>query len=167
MAPRYQQGWASVVAIASLVGCAHSETITPQTAADRDVAAVSESSSTGLEAELLTRPRLSKTVTLGEGNRDPVYYAGAAQRGASSGAGFGTNVNIVNSFNTSTQTSNYYGGYGYGAYGTYGSRYAVAGSNQAFRGDVSRTTPTRTSSGTPPVAGDWPSPPNYGPRTMR
>lgn len=52
-----------------------------------------------------------------------------------------------------------YWGYGYGL----GYGYAARGTNV---GATPRTAPVSAAQ-TPPVAGDWPSPPSYGPRPMR
>lgn len=94
-----------------------------------------------------SRPRLSHTVTLGE------TYVTEATRAAPHG---GPAVQV----NVHTQVPvviNNYSGYGYGGYGYgYGS---VA---------PSRATPARATSGAPTkVGGDFPAPPDYGPRALK
>ncbi len=59
---------------------------------------------------------------------------------------------------TVNQTPSYGYGYGY-SYGGY--RYS------APTYSVPRSVPVNPVTGTPPVAGDWPAPPSYGPRPMR
>ena len=98
-------------------------------------------------AESEPRPRLSHIVTLGE-----TYVAEATPAAVSGGPPVQVNVH--------TQVPiviNNYGGYGYG-YGGYG--YGAAA--------PSRATPARTTSAAPTkVGGDFPAPPDYGPRALR
>jgi hypothetical protein len=97
------------------------------------------------------RPRLSHTVTLGE------TYVGEATPAVSSR---GTPVQV----NVQTQVPiviNNYGGYGYGyGYGGYGYGYG--------RVAAPRSAATRTTSAAPiRVGGDFPAPPDYGPRALK
>ncbi|HEX2876912.1 MAG TPA: hypothetical protein VHP33_36920 [Polyangiaceae bacterium] len=91
-----------------------------------------------------SRPRLSQTVTLGE-----TYGTGATPAASSGGPAMQVNVH--------TQVPvviNNYSGYGYG-YG-YGSVAPV------------RAAPARATSGAPTkVGGDFPAPPDYGPRALK
>jgi hypothetical protein len=98
-------------------------------------------------AEIEPRPRLSHSITLGES------YTTDAAPAASSGS---PTVQV----NVHTQVPiviNNYGGYGYG-YGGYG--YGRAATPHA--------TPTRATSAMPTkVGGDFPAPPDYGPRALK
>jgi hypothetical protein len=102
------------------------------------------------------RPRLSHTVTLGE------TYGGEAtpavsSRGTPAQVNVHTHVPVV---------VNNYGGYGYG-YGGYG--YGYGGNGYGYgRAAAPRTTGSRTTSAAPiKVGGDFPPPPDYGPRAFR
>lgn len=99
--------------------------------------------------EVESRPRLSHTITLGES-----FVSETAPAAASGGTPVQVNVH--------TQVPiviNNYGGYGYG-YGYGGFGYG--------RAATPRATPTRTSSAAPSkVGGDFPAPPDYGPRALR
>jgi hypothetical protein len=101
------------------------------------------------------RPRLSHTVTLGE------TYVGEAKPAVSGGSppvqvNVHTQVPIV--------VNNYSGyGYGYGGYGYGGYGYGGYG-----RAAAPRTSGSRTTSAAPiKVGGDFPPPPDYGPRALR
>jgi hypothetical protein len=112
-------------------------------------AELSHEVSIAAEPSAEARPRLSHTVTLGE------TYVSPPSPAAPSG------VPAVQ-VNVQTQVPivvNNYGGYGYGyAYGGYG-----YGANA-----TTRSTSARTSSGAPTkVGGDFPAPPDYGPRALR
>lgn len=97
--------------------------------------------------ETEARPRLSHSITLGES------YTSEAAPAASSGS---PPVQV----NVHTQVPiviNNYGGYGYG-YGGYG----------YGRAATPRATPARTTSAAPiKVGGDFPAPPDYGPRALK
>ena len=101
------------------------------------------------------RPRLSQTITLGE------TYVGEAKPAVSSGS---PPVQV----NVHTQVPivvNNYGGYGYGSYGYGGYGYGGYGYGRAA---APRTSGSRTTSAAPiRVGGDFPPPPDYGPRALR
>ena len=102
------------------------------------------------------RPRLSHTVTLGE------TYVGEAKPAVSSGS---PPVQV----NVHTQVPivvNNYGGYGYG-YGHGGHGYGYGGYGYG-RAAAPRATGSRTTNAAPiKVGGDFPPPPDYGPRALR
>lgn len=99
--------------------------------------------------EIEPRPRLSHTVTLGE-----TYVAQATPASSNGGAPVQVNVHtqvpiVINNY------ASYGYGYGYGGHG-YG------------RAAPSRTTPSRATSAAPiKVGGDFPAPPDYGPRALK
>jgi hypothetical protein len=164
----------------ALGGCAHASEQAPPPR-DRLVLAVDDPPATAeapssevtvaeaTDAASRPRTRLSKTVTLGQTEA----YAPAPPP-PSYGAGGGPGVVVNNNVTVVTPPPVYYGGfggygyggygYGYGGYGAYGgaggrgARFGGAGYGGGHHGGGSRT---------PPVAGDWPAPPSYGPRTMK
>lgn len=121
-----------------------SSPIEPRTELAAQVSEVSEVP----PAEIEPRPRLSHSITLGES------YASEAAPAASSSSSPPVQVNVH------TQVPiviNNYGGYGYG-YGGYG--YGRAATLHAA--------PTRSTSAAPTkVGGDFPAPPDYGPRALK
>ncbi len=124
------------------------------------------------------RPKLTRTLTLGQGN-DASTYQGAPTRtvGAPAGAAQGTVTNIyINNQASAFAAGGGYGGRGYGGYrGAPGGGYAGSpGSGSAGRGGsawgasgwegAGRTAgPGRT----PGVGGNWSPAPSYGPAPMR
>lgn len=98
------------------------------------------------------RPRLNRTVTLGE------TYASAPTAPAGAPGASGVQVNVTTQVPVTIHNGGGYGYYGYG-YGYPVSR-SVAPSSAAVRG---------TSSGGAPqtVGGNWPAIPDYGPKAMR
>jgi hypothetical protein len=120
------------------------------------------------------RPRLSKTVTLGQGQETP-YVPAAAPTGARAGTNVVVNNNVVVVGGAPAYGG--YGGYGYGygyGYGA-GARGRVDGRAATLpRGTSSWSTtgwegPQRTArpGQTPGVAGNWSPPPSSGPTQMK
>lgn len=113
----------------------------------------SEGAFTVADESLEARPRLRQTVTLGESYAPPPQAAVAV-------AGPAVQVNVNN-----TQIVNHpigYGGYGYG-YG-YGAGYGYArGYGASVVGTPVRAAPSMPTK----VGGDFPPPPDYGPRALR
>ena len=122
------------------------------------------------------RPRLSQTLTLGQGTAEPVYTAAAPQR--AQGANGGSNV-VVNNNITVVGSQGGYGGYG-GGYG-YGYGYGVGGVARDYgRGSSSTSRSgawapsgwegaqrTAAPGHTPGVGGNWAPPASHGPRAMK
>jgi hypothetical protein len=98
--------------------------------------------------------RLDHVVTLGQ---DAFLPGGRAVAPTQQAA-----VMIQNNI-TVNQTPNYGYGYGYGYYGGY----SYGGGRYGYSAPTFHNTPVNPVTGTPPVAGDWPRPPSYGPRPMR
>lgn len=107
-----------------------------------------------MEEPIEARPRLRKTVTLGE------TYAVAPQRSAGAAPSGAPSVQV--NVQTPVTVNNYGGGYGYGGYG-YGYNYRTG------YGYGTRTTvgATRSSAPSQKVGADWPAIPSYGPPAMR
>lgn len=103
------------------------------------------------DAAVEARPRLRHTVTLGES------YVSAPQQVAAS-AGPAVQVNVTNQV-----VVNHPAGYGYG-YGYLPSGYGYAGGyGSRAAGAPLRATPSMPQK----VGGDFPAPPDYGPRALR
>ena len=166
-------------------GCAHT------LREDRVVVAVDSAPATGAEVVEVTepppvimaepaasRPRLSRTVTLGEGTVEPVFAA-APQQAATAG---GPSV-VVNNNITVVGGPTVYGGYGYGYGGGYGG-YVRTGRTTGSRDTTNRTGSTgstqpwaasgwegagRTAAPgqTPHVGGNWAPPASHGPRQLK
>lgn len=131
------------------------------------------------QAQAPGRRRLSQTVTLGQGESEPIYSTPDAQRGTSTSP----NVTVNNNITVVNQTPAFYGGYGgYGGYRGYssaarGSRGGDArGTSGTSRGPSrSAWAPTgwegaqRTAAPgrTPGIGGNWAPAPSYGPAPMR
>lgn len=120
-----------------LVGCGHAAAEPAQAPAPQVFVHVQNDVAPGPQ-------RLDHVVTLGHD-----AYLPGARPVAPAGAQPGVVVNnvIVN------QAPTWGYGYGYGAIG-YGYRYSTP---------TYRSAPVNAVTGTPPVAGDWPKPPSYGP----
>ena len=97
------------------------------------------------------RPRLSRVISLGEGESSGRPAAAATQAPQP-----GVVVNIVNYAN-----SPYASGYGYG-YG-YGPIYRAGSGSPPAPATLPSTTPSTPSGSPPPLAGDWGRAPSYGP----
>jgi hypothetical protein len=119
------------------------------------------------------RPRLSQTVTLGQGQTESIYTVTPP---APSREGGGPNVTVNNNITINQQpTYGYgygYGGYGYGASASRGVRTDGFGSrgqtNQAWAPNgwegARRTAPPGV---TPGVGGNWAPAPSFGPAPMK
>lgn len=166
-----------------LVACAHTReevhtsTVTAEPAPssieqeEREVIAVD--SPPPPEAAPAARPRLSRTITLGNGSEQPYTPAAPRPEGQQ-----GPSVVVNNNNNVVVQgTPGYYGYGGYHGYGGYG-RPTTFYSNDGRSGGA-RTTPQWGSTGwegarrtaapgqTPGVGGNWAPPPSYGPAQMK
>lgn len=123
------------------------------------------------EAAPATRPRLSRTVTLGQGVVEPYTPPPSAAPGPS------PSVVVNNSIVVQAAPPVYGYGYGYG-YGRYpadgyahpsaaaearGGRGAPGWGASGWEGPRGTAAPGRT----PGVAGNWAPPPSYGPATMK
>jgi hypothetical protein len=168
-----------------LAACAHSsssEQIRSTTShevapaqAEREVLAVDQ---TQAEAEPpRSRPRLSQTVTLGQGNSEATYAGTGTPPGQGNAQGGGTNVIINNNVTVNNQPPAYYGGYSYGARG-YGVRSYGWGPTDGFSRGTGTATWGQTGwegargrpaapGQTPSVGGNWAPVPSYGPAPMR
>ncbi|MDB4945183.1 MAG: hypothetical protein JWP97_4717 [Labilithrix sp.] len=156
-------------------GCAHGrERRAARAVPDAEVAAdpeviVSEPPAPADEAR--GRPRLSRTVTLGQSSGEAVYSGGApaAPPGGSGGPAVVVNNNVI----VNGAAGGYYGGYYGGGY--YGSGVPYGMRDAAPRGATNAWAPTgwegagRTAAPgqTPHVGGNWSPPPSSGPRAMR
>jgi hypothetical protein len=167
----------ALVALA-LFGCAHTSEQHVQTTSttvaapeEREVIAIVDPPPA--EEAPRTRPRLSQTVTLGQGTSDAQYTGPAAPPAARPDASHPTV--IVN--NTIVQQPPVYG-YGYGGYGSWGYRgYGYGTMRPDAFGAPSRTTwgtngwegarRTAAPGQTPGIGGNWAPAPSYGPAPMR
>ncbi len=122
----------------------------------RAPASHAESALTVTDESVEARPRLRHTVTLGE------TYVAAPQATAPA-AGPAVQVNVTNNIPIVVNHPIGYGygyGYGYGAARGYGS---ARGAGASFSGAPVRATPSMPTK----VGGDFPPPPDYGPRALR
>jgi hypothetical protein len=170
----------ALASLAVLSGCAH----TLENREDRVVVAVDgKGSSTDtvtvtetppviIVEPVAARPRLSRTVTLGEGTTEPVYVTQPQVQ--QQGQGGGANVVVNNNITVVGSPSVVYGGYG-GGYGrTYGTRDGYGGAPAP-----SQSRPGYPPSGwegagrtaapgqTPHVGGNWAPPTSHGPRQFK
>lgn len=123
----------------------------------------------------VSRPRLSRTVTLGQQNEAPTYAGERPVAAREAGPSVVVNNQVV--------VNNGYGGYGYG-YGGYGGYGYPRGGYGHGRGDgfaprVQGSAPQWGQTGfegarrtaapgqTPAIGGNWSPPPSYGPASMR
>lgn len=183
-------------AVAVLGGCAHAreprETHEPQAVrapsprGEREAASDPEPAS-AFEAPPTHRPRLSRTITLGQG--ESTYTDGRASGPAQAPAG-GPSVIVNNQIVVPPSPSVVYGGYGYGYGGGYGAGYGVRGERlgpkagyggygQQGTGGAYGAAPGRSGTGwegaqrtaapgqTPAVGGNWAPVQDFGPRPMR
>jgi hypothetical protein len=170
--------------LAFLGGCAHT---LESSRDDRVVVAVDAKSSASttevteappviVTEPVAARPRLSRTLTLGEGTTEPVYIAtpqpaqGTGQNGPS--VVVNNNVTVVGS------PPVVYGGYGAGSYGrTYNSGVGYGMRDSVGRGSGSHSAwapsgwegagRTAAPGQTPGVGGNWAPPPSHGPRQFK
>jgi hypothetical protein len=115
------------------------------------------------------RPRLSRTVTLGQGNEDPTYGAAPAPQAVAPPP----QSSIVVQNNVTVGVPAYYGGYyGYGSggyagprsgYGEGRGRPSSSWGTDGWEGARRTAAPGKT----PGVGGNWPAPPSYGPAQMK
>jgi hypothetical protein len=158
-----------------LTACTRTESLAPKTAEAPsgfgEPQVVVESAPPAVER---ARPRLSQTVTLGQGN--PVPYTPSAPPQQAAG---GQNQNVVVNNNIVVQGGapgylGYGGGYrGFGGYGgpatfyndgrSGGSRGTSAWSTTGWEGARRTAAPGQT----PGVGGNWSPPPSYGPSQMK
>jgi hypothetical protein len=157
-----------VIAVAlALLGCAHEEELRPA----REPSPESTFSMTPPPATYAAeapqgRPRLSKTITLGEEDYSPAAPPPPA------GGSSGVKVTVKNNVNVSPPVM--YGGYGYGyggySYGGYrgGAVGGRAVTSPAWRGSGWEGAQRTAAPGqTPAVGGNWSPPPSYGPQQMK
>ncbi len=173
----------------SLVACAHtSESVTVQ---DRVVVAVDTPPPAPVELPpnafadndvAQSRPRLSRTITLGQGESGVVYGTQGAPPPAA-GSGNSTNVTVNNHVTVVQQPPIYTYGYGYGyGYGSagYGNGGRATGSASDGRTTTQPSTTgpwapsgwegagrTAPAGGTPAVGGNFAPAPSFGPRQMK
>lgn len=165
---------------ASLVACAHTREevhtttvneVAPATIDDRDVIAI-DTSPPPPEPAPVSRPRLSRTITLGE-----AQYAPSAPREQTTARELNVVVNN-NVYVQGTPQWQWYGGHvGYGGYAHYGrptTFYEGARSSPGWGarpqwGATGWEGPARTAAPgqTPGVGGNWPTLPSYGPAPMK
>lgn len=162
-----------------LVACAHAQDDARMPSAElapvtfEPVAVVVESPPP--EDAPVARPRLSRTVTLGQGTE--AQYTPSAPRPQSQAGGPTQNV-IVNNNIVVQGAPGYYGyGVGFGGYGGFGRTTTSLGGEG--RSGAVRGAPQWGSSGwegarrtaapgqTPGIGGNWSPPPSYGPAPMR
>jgi len=114
------------------------------------------------------RPRLSRTVTLGEGTVEPVYATQAQAAG-------GTGVVVTNNI-TVVGAPSVYGGYGYGRdTARSGGGRDGTGGRAGQNGPLHPWAPsgwegagrTAAPGDTPHVGGNWAAPPSHGPRQLK
>ena len=175
---------ASTLAGALSSGCAHTLESSRE---DRVVVAVDTSQASTTEVteappviiteHVQARPRLSRTVTLGEGSAEAVYIATPQ---AAQGTGqTGPNVVVNNNITVLGSPPVVYGGYGgYGGYGrSYGGTGGVGYGMREGSGSGSRSgwAPsgwegagrTAAPGQTPHVGGNWAPPASHGPRQLK
>lgn len=164
---------APVIAALALVGCAHTnEEVRTATTVDapseREVIAIVEPAAQ--EEMPRARPRLSRTVTLGQGTPDAEYTGPTAPQPKVEPPRSPTV--IVN--NTIVNSPPVYGyGYGYGSWGYrgygYGRGHDAAPPSRGSWGTTGWEGASRTAAPgqTPGIGGNWPAVPSYGPAQMR
>lgn len=158
------------LALGGLVGCSHASEAPPPRALPYAPHVEAQASS----EKPVARPRLSRSVTLGQGVEEA--YQPSADPGP--GAQPSSNVVINNNVTVIGAPPVYgYGGYGYGGWGYgwgSGARDARVGSSPRNWGSqpwgstgwegAQRTAPPGQ---TPGVGGSWSPPPSYGPAQMK
>ncbi len=172
-----------------LAGCTAHEEIHASTAVDARPSRVEapsspqESPRPEAPAVPLSRPRLSQTLTLGQG-AEPTYTPAAAAPATGAASGGGSSVVVNNNIVVQPGAPAYYGGYGsyggyggYGSYGGYGAGRTTGVTDSRGRGTGGATGwsstgwegPRRTAAPgqTPGVGGNWSPPPSSGPATMK
>ncbi len=151
-----------------LVACAHQEQVPPPQ--DRVVLAVATPPPAppmpdgAFQSDApASRPRLTKTVTLGQSEDGYVQPAQAAPQPG------GPTVVVNNNVYVYGGAPPVYGGYYYGGYGGYGGNHGTwsQGSGNSFGGYSSTGPRTAPAGHTPGVGGNWSPAPSYGPRPMR
>jgi hypothetical protein len=164
-----------VLTLSLLTACVHREDVHPTMVYDdsppppppeREVIVTEQPAQVAAEPPP-TRPRLSRTVTLGEGTDSQYQYAGEAARppqGAAQGSNVVINNNVV--VNGGAPAGYGYGGYGYGGYvqrGGYGRPTTSSWGTTGWEGARRTAAPGQT----PGVGGNWAPPPSYGPAQMK
>lgn len=155
-----------------LVGCAHAAASAPPPEERLVLATDANVAPPQLEPLPPARPRLSQTVTLGQGS-EPAY---APMPAAAAVAPSGPNVIVQN--NVTVNGTPYYAGGGY-----YGGYYGYGYNGAAYGGGVDMSAPraarafppngwegaqrTAPPGHTPGIGGNWAPPPSYGPRQMK
>jgi len=170
--PAAPNALALALALTGLCGCAAER---PEPASPADARAEISLPPAPSEAEPpRARPRLSQTLTLGQGTPEGVYGTPAAPAAPS-----GPQVTVQNDITIVNQAGprGYgYGGYGYG-YG-YGNRAGVGRTDPVRPGGGGGTGPwapsgwegaqrTAAPGQTPGIGGNWSPAPSFGPRTMK
>ena len=139
-----------------LLGCAHEEELRPAREPSTDATfSMAPPPATYATEAPQGRPRLSKTITLGEEDHSP-----SAPPPPAGGPGNGVNVTVNNNVNVTPPVV--YGGYGYGGY-SYGGSHVPAWRGSGWEGAQRTAAPGQT----PAVGGNWSPPPSYGPRQMK
>lgn len=158
----------AAAALGLVAGCAHAAAEAPPRE-ERDVVVVDSAPQEPIPAEApAPSRRISKTITLGQTDSSPMAQAPVVQ----GGPGVVVNNNITVVTGPPVVYGGYYGyGYGYG----YGGGGAHAAPNAPYVNHVQGGAPigspasvgVGSAAGAPPVGGNWPSAPSYGPRTNR
>jgi len=127
------------------------------------------------------RPRLSRTITLGQGGNETVYGTPASPPAAAAPAGTDPNVTVHNHVTVVQPPVYYYGGYGGYGYG-YGGRTGTPGWNATTRDGTTTTSQSRGAwapngwegagrtaapGATPGVGGNFAPAPSFGPAQMK
>jgi hypothetical protein len=170
-----------------LAGCAHAQTRESRTGTvagvdaatsteraereERELVAVDgPASSAPVEPEVpRSRPRLSRTVTLGESSADAAYTERLPL--AAPGQAGGPNVTVNNQVIVQQPSYGYGYGYGYGGYGgravarsdRFGSRGTSQWGSSGWEGPRRTAAPGQT----PGVGGNWAPAPSFGPASMK
>lgn len=134
----------------ALAGCAQRTAEPPSAAPPSGLAAAVFPDPRPERDGFVPRRRLEHTVTLGQ----DAFLPGAPPRGTPPQSS--APLTIQNNVYVTPPPTNYGYGYGYGGYGL-----------PVYSTGSSRSAPVNPVTGTPPVAGDWPAAPSYGPRPMR
>lgn len=164
-----------------MLACAHStqesrtsSTVSEIAPQDREVIAVATPPPTEAPPPA-ARPRLSRTVTLGQGTGDSAQYAPSPAPSARAAPGQNQSVVVNNNIIVSSPPAYGYGyggygyGYGYSGFAPRGADHFGSRSSAASWGSSGWEGARRTAAPgqTPGIGGNWPSAPSYGPAQMK